>query len=95
MAGTFFILAAVWSKTSFAVTLLRFTEGYTKIAVWFCIVFMNIAMTLSAIFTWTKCDPPAKTWDPSVPGTCWDAAPTVGYSIFASGECSQTAGIGK
>ncbi len=87
VTGTFSILAAVLSKTSFAVTLLRITEGYIKMCVWLVIGTMNLAMGLSAVFTWVKCNPPAKTWDPLTPGTCWDADAMTSYAIFASGGC--------
>ncbi|KAK3938971.1 hypothetical protein QBC46DRAFT_355427 [Diplogelasinospora grovesii] len=83
-------LAVVWSKTSFAVTLLRLTEGKTKMFVWAIIISMNIAMGLSALFTWIECTPIPKTWDRTIPGTCWDTKVSNGYGIFAgclSGVC--------
>jgi len=90
VTSTFSILAAVLSKTSFAVTLLRITTGYVKVSVWFIIGVMNIAMGLNAIITWVKCNPVHKSWDQSVPGTCWDANAVMVYSIFAAGKfCSD------
>jgi hypothetical protein len=86
VAGTFSMLGAVLSKTSFAVTLLRITKGYTKMFVWVVIGVMNIAMGLSALFPWVKCNPVRKSWDPSIPGTCWDGHAMMVYSVFASGE---------
>ncbi len=86
VASTFSILAAVLSKTSFAVTLLRITTSYTKMFVWFVIAIMNIAMWLDALFTWVKCNPVRKTWDPSIPGTCWDTHAMIVYSVFAAGK---------
>ncbi|AEO64581.1 uncharacterized protein THITE_2011423, partial [Thermothielavioides terrestris NRRL 8126] len=77
------ILAAVLSKTSFAVTLLRITEGYTKIAIWVIIAVMNSSMWLSALFQWIQCNPPRKTWDHSVPGTCWDPSVMTGYNVYS------------
>jgi hypothetical protein len=52
VAGTFSVTAAIWSKTSFAVTLLRLTNSWTKAMVWFVIISMNIAMGLTALFPW-------------------------------------------
>lgn len=92
VASTFSILAAVLSKTSFAVTLLRITTGKIKAGVWLIIGVMNIAMGLSALFTWVKCSPVRKSWDPSTPGTCWDEHAAMVYSVFAAGECAR-AGI--
>ncbi len=80
---TYGVVGEVWSKTSFAITLLRITGGKTKAFVWFTIVSMNIAMGLLAIFTWVQCDPVSKTWDHTVPGTCWSSAVTNGYGVFS------------
>ncbi len=86
VASTFSILAAVLSKTSFAVTLLRITNGYTKMFVWFAIVVMNIGMGLAALFVWVKCSPPRKTWETTIPGTCLDENAMMVYSVFAAGK---------
>ena len=88
VASTFSMLAAVLSKTSFAVTLLRITNGYIKIIVWFIIAVMNSAMGLGALFIWVKCDPVRKSWSPMTPGTCWDANAMMIYSVFAAGKCA-------
>jgi len=88
VASTFSMLAAVLSKTSFAVTLLRITTGYIKTIVWVIIAVMNIAMGLAALFTWIRCDPVRKTWDPMTPGTCWDSNAMMIYSVFAAGKCA-------
>ncbi|KAK4128873.1 hypothetical protein N657DRAFT_560674 [Parathielavia appendiculata] len=84
VSSTFAVLAAVLSKTSFALTLLRITEGYTKIAIWVIIAIMNSAMWLTALFVWIKCNPPRKTWDRTIPGTCWDSSSTSKYDIFSA-----------
>ena len=86
VAATFSMFAAVLSKTSFAVTLLRITTSYTKMFVWFIIFITNIAMGLAALFTWVKCTPVRKTWDPSTPGTCLDTNAMTVYSVFAAGK---------
>jgi len=84
--GTFSILAAVWSKTAFALTLLRLMTGKMKVVLWFIIVSMNIAMSLNAIFLWVRCTPAEKTWKPMVAGTCWAAQVYPIYGCFAAGE---------
>ncbi|KAH8898213.1 hypothetical protein GQ53DRAFT_817506 [Thozetella sp. PMI_491] len=83
VTGTFSILAAVWSKTSFALTLLRLMHGEMRYFLWFLMITVNIAMYLNAIFLWLRCMPVTKTWNPYVEGTCW--APEV-YPIF--GMCA-------
>lgn len=71
IAGTFSILAASLSKTSFAVTLLRILKGRTRYLVWFIIATINITMSLSALLGWVQCSPIEKVWRVTVPGTCW------------------------
>lgn len=85
VAGTCSITAAVWSKTSFGLTLLKITRGWTRKLAWFCIISMNIAMGLSALFHWIQCTPVQKTWDLSVQGgSCWPMAVLVYYDIFSA-----------
>ncbi|KAK4657502.1 hypothetical protein QC762_214150 [Podospora pseudocomata] len=68
--ATLTITAMSWSKTAFAITMLRFSEGWMKWAVWFIIISMNIAFGLSAMVPWLLCTPIQKTWDLSVEGSC-------------------------
>jgi hypothetical protein len=86
LCGTFSLTAAIWSKTSFALTLLRLTEGWTKQLVWFIIISMNIGMGCSALFIWVQCTPVSKSWDPNVEGTCWAPDVLVHYNIFSAGR---------
>ncbi|KAM7211087.1 hypothetical protein V8F06_013528 [Rhypophila decipiens] len=84
IAGSFSVTAAIWSKTSFAFTLLRLTEGKTKWFIWFMIVSMNIAMGLSALLPWVTCSPVQKSWDMTIDGTCWKPTVLVHYNIFSA-----------
>ncbi|KAK3314506.1 hypothetical protein B0H66DRAFT_314669 [Apodospora peruviana] len=68
--NTLAMTAAAWSKTAFAVTLLRFAEGWVKWAVWFILVSMNIIIAINATMNWVGCDPIQKSWNPAMPGTC-------------------------
>lgn len=87
LAASLAILAAVWSKTSFGMTLLRITGKKTKLAVWFIIISMNLAMTINVVTTWVQCYPVQKGWDrEGVEGRCWDARVNAYYGIFAAGE---------
>ncbi|PKS13135.1 hypothetical protein jhhlp_000477 [Lomentospora prolificans] len=83
-AGSLSLTAAIWSKTSFALTLLRLTEGKIKWLIWFIIISMNIAMGLSALFVWLQCTPLPRVWDFRVPGTCWDPNVLPNYNIFSA-----------
>lgn len=84
VAGTLSVTAAVWSKTSFGITLLHFTDGWIKNVTWFCIISMNVAMFFSALFPWVSCTPVQKAWDLYVEGTCWHPTVVVYYNIFSS-----------
>ncbi|KAK4223848.1 hypothetical protein QBC38DRAFT_548146 [Podospora fimiseda] len=85
ISGTLSVTSAVWSKTSFGITLLHLTNGWLKRITWFCIISMNIVMGLSALFPWVQCKPINKVWDLTIAGECW--APTVlpHYNMFSGG----------
>src|ERR1041384_6849289 len=83
ICGTLSVTAAVWSKTSFGITLLHLTDGWMKKFTWFCLISMNIAMGLSALFPWVSCTPIKKVWDMFTPGTCWTPEVLVHYNIFS------------
>ncbi|KAK0639663.1 hypothetical protein B0T16DRAFT_337083 [Cercophora newfieldiana] len=85
LTGTFSILAATWSKTSFALTLLRLMQGKMRIFLWFIIVTINVFMGLNALFMWIRCTPVQKTWNPYAYGTCWDPLVYPNYGMFAAG----------
>ncbi|KAK3681769.1 hypothetical protein B0T22DRAFT_445374 [Podospora appendiculata] len=86
LTGTFSILAAVWSKTSFALTLLRLMQSRRmKTLLWAIVASVNVAMGLNALFMWIRCAPAAKTWNPHVPGTCWAPEVYPRFGMFAAG----------
>ncbi|KAK3385950.1 hypothetical protein B0H63DRAFT_189716 [Podospora didyma] len=90
IGATFSILAILWSKSSFGITILRLTTGKLHAFVLFLVVSMNIAMLLQVFFVWFKCNPVSKTWNPMEPGTCWDTHVSNGYGVFSgvfSGVC--------
>lgn len=85
-SGFMSVLSVVWSKTSFAITLLRLTDGWMKGFIIVLVIILNITQYLSAIFFWVSCTPPAKTWNPLLPGDCWPTSVTVNYSLFVGGR---------
>lgn len=89
LSGLFSILSAVCSKTSFAITLLRLTDGWTKRVIWGIIISMNILMPLSALFLFVSCNPPAKNWKPELPGKCWPSNVSVIYGIVVGAYSSS------
>ncbi|KAK3937025.1 hypothetical protein QBC46DRAFT_295108 [Diplogelasinospora grovesii] len=84
LAGTFSILAALWSKMSFAITVLRISSGWTKALVWFIIITVNISLGIAVAFTWCQCTPIAKTWQPNLKGECWPKYIQIRYNIFTA-----------
>ncbi|KAJ5986390.1 hypothetical protein N7451_010755 [Penicillium sp. IBT 35674x] len=68
------ILGCVFSKTSFAFTLLRIvTKTWMKALLWFIIITMNAIMWLCAVSYLAQCTPTAALWNTKVAATakCW------------------------
>lgn len=78
---TFTVTAASWSKTAFALTLLRISKGWVKWALWFIIVSLNAVMALNAMIAWVSCRPVQASWDITVLGDCLplNAISVIGY----------------
>ncbi|KAK2031933.1 hypothetical protein LX32DRAFT_712022 [Colletotrichum zoysiae] len=74
----------VWSKTAFAISLLRMCDGWKKAFVWFAIISMNVLFAFSASSFWIGCVPLKKRWDPFSEGTCYDLKWVVSFGIFVS-----------
>ncbi|AEO54629.1 hypothetical protein MYCTH_2297381 [Thermothelomyces thermophilus ATCC 42464] len=84
VAEFFAILAVAVSKTSFAVTLLRFAfERWHRVFLWSVIVSVNMAMWSCAALLLAQCQPTEKLWDVELDGSCWPRAVYTAYSIFA------------
>ncbi|KAK1765582.1 hypothetical protein QBC33DRAFT_425451, partial [Phialemonium atrogriseum] len=92
LTATLSIVAAVWSKTSFALTLLRVTRGSParRALLWFIVVSANVAMGLNALFIWVRCLPVARSWNSTVQGTCWPDKVYLAYGMFAAGYSAAT-----
>ncbi|KAK5654249.1 hypothetical protein OQA88_7424 [Cercophora sp. LCS_1] len=84
-AGFGSILAASWSKTSFALSLLRIsTPGWIRMAVWAIIISTNVVFGVLGLMQWIQCWPVAKLWSYELPGSCWPSYIFQGYGAFAS-----------
>jgi hypothetical protein len=88
LSVTFDIIGQAWSKTSFAITILRISEGKIRIFIWFAIISMNVLLGLGAMSFWVQCSPIQKSWNPLLPGTCWNPQVGIVYGIVAGGEFS-------
>ncbi|KAL1838031.1 hypothetical protein VTJ49DRAFT_3125 [Mycothermus thermophilus] len=84
LAGSFSILAAMWSKTSFAFTVLRISSGWIKALVWFIIITLNVCLGVAIAITWAQCTPVEKVWRPFIEGDCWPKMIQVRYNIFTA-----------
>ncbi|KAF2279817.1 uncharacterized protein EI97DRAFT_187630 [Westerdykella ornata] len=72
------------SKTSFALTLLRFAiEPWQRYLIWFFIVTCNLMMTITIILQYAHCRPIEKRWNPSLPGTCYDGMIIIRFAMAA------------
>ena len=90
LGSTFTVLAIVWSKTSFGITLLRLARDRLRWALAAVVVAMNVAMGLQAVFVWVRCQPVQKNWRPGMEGRCWALEVSNGYAVFSavlSGVC--------
>jgi hypothetical protein len=86
IAGSFLIVGAAWSKTSFAITLLRISSDWEKKLVWFIVVSVNTILGVSFIMTWIRCWPLEKVWRPWTPGHCYPYRINLMYNIFTAGK---------
>ncbi|KAK5651124.1 hypothetical protein OQA88_13263 [Cercophora sp. LCS_1] len=82
--ATLTVTAIAWTKTAFALTMLRLTDGWIKTALWFIIITMNIALGITALLFWIPCTPVQKSWTPTIQeGSCWDPTIVIHYNIFS------------
>ena len=84
ISGAFAIYAVIFSKTSFAITLLRISESKTRILLWFIIISVNIALGGSVLIPWIQCKPLEKNWNIMIPGKCWNPKIFSYYGIVAA-----------
>lgn len=84
ISSVFSLLGAAWSKTSFALTLLRITDSYVRTAMWIIIGTLNSALAVNAILPFARCMPTARGWNRLIVGSCWfDLDVGISYSVFA------------
>jgi hypothetical protein len=90
IVGTLVMLGAAWSKTSFAITVLRVAESWIRVFLWFAIISMNLFMTTAAVFQWVQCTPLKKVWAPwKYDGHCLPSSINLGLNMSATGMYSR------
>jgi hypothetical protein len=88
-ALTFSIAGIILSKVSFGLTLLRLTDGWLKVYVWFAIATLFLFAVPVAVLPWVLCKPITKTFVDILPGTCIDKNPSVRYGRFQAGSYAK------
>jgi hypothetical protein len=85
-AGFATILGAAWSKTSFAITLLRIaSDPWSRWFLWFIIISVNVILGVSGLILWIQCWPVQKLWIYELEATCWPKHIVEHYQTFTSG----------
>lgn len=84
-AGFFSVLSAAWSKTSFALTIIRLSEPWMRKMIWFIIVTLNGILGTAMLFMWVKCRPFAKIWDQSLVGWCIEPSKIITLYQWSAG----------
>lgn len=85
-AGFASILATSWSKTSFAMSLLRISTGQVRTIFWVIIVSVNVVFGVNGLIQWIQCWPIAKEWNWYMAGTCWSSVVVQNYNTFSAGK---------
>ncbi|KAK1757765.1 hypothetical protein QBC47DRAFT_165011 [Echria macrotheca] len=84
-SGFFSILAAMLSKTSFAITVLRISQDRIRYIVWFIIISVIATLGFAALSTYIQCTPVEKLWNPLMKkGHCWPKELVIDYNIFTA-----------
>lgn len=83
------IMSVAFGKISAGLLIMRIlskTHKKMRISIWVMIVITAIANIVSAVTTFTQCDPPAALWDAALRATadCWDPSVQNNYNIFTS-----------
>lgn len=90
---TIYTVAIAVSKISFGITLLRLTQGWTRLVVCFAISTLAIFAIPATIIPWVQCRPLAKTFVDFIPGTCINKYPSIVYGRFQAGKQTIPKGV--
>ena len=86
IAGFGSILTTCWSKTSFALSLLRISTGKLRIAIWAIIISVNVVLGSNGLLQWIQCWPIQKRWHyDTLEGTCFPSLVIQNYNTFFAG----------
>lgn len=79
------LLGVSWSKTSFAVSILRISNGRMRWFIWFIIISTNMVLITNAILLYAQCTPIKRLFDEQAEGTCWPKTIGEHYQTFCAG----------
>ncbi|KAN0098841.1 hypothetical protein V8E51_014504 [Hyaloscypha variabilis] len=83
ISSVFSLLAAIYSKVSFALTVFRLSDYWMRVLLCFVIFSLHIALGGTALLSFIQCTPAARNWDSSVEGKCWNKTIFVTYAVAA------------
>ncbi|KAH8651954.1 hypothetical protein BGZ60DRAFT_361382, partial [Tricladium varicosporioides] len=83
ISSLFSLLAATYSKVSFALTLFRLSQYWMRVLLCFIIFSVHIALGGTALIGFIQCTPAARNWDFRIEGKCWNIEIFVTYSVVA------------
>ncbi len=86
ISSVFSLLAAIYSKVSFALTVFRLSDYWMRVLLCFVIFSLHIALGGTALLSFIQCTPAARNWDSSVKGKCWNKTIFVTYAVAAGGR---------
>lgn len=78
--STLMIIANLWGKTSFAVTLLRLPVRWMRISVWYILTTLTLTLTASILLVWIECGPL------KLAGGCVPIDVSIRYNVFSCGK---------
>jgi len=87
VASTLLIAASVWSKVSFALTLLRLPMGWLKVFVWYLIISVTTVIGAAGLFLWISC---TTTGGQRNAGFCLSPDILTPYLVFSGGTFLPT-----
>ena len=83
MLSSLLILANLWSKTSFGITLLRLPLGRVRVYLVCALIALGtLAIGASAYLVWVQCLVASPPWNPYVGDRCVAPGTMIGYSVF-------------
>lgn len=68
-----------WAVGTFLLRIVR--NKYQIMVIWTCLAIVAVMTIFASVTVVVQCIPVEKSWDPSVPGTCWINFSNVGYTI--------------